>query len=121
MINTDDCWLFAGGKTKLGYGLVWENGKGQPIYRVVYENMVGKIPDKMVIDHLCRVPPCINPEHLEPVTQRVNTLRGTSKIAQQAKQTHCKRGHEFNAKNTLVHWGKRKCRVCDNLRHKGLI
>jgi hypothetical protein len=73
----------------------------------------------LVIDHLCRVPLCVNPEHLEPVTLRENILRGESLSARRARQTHCKHGHEFTAANTYVTVkGQRYCRACDRIRHR---
>jgi hypothetical protein len=66
----------------------------------------------MQLDHLCRVPPCVNPEHLEPVTPAVNTQRG-----EPATKTHCKNGHEYTPENTYIRsgkgkGGKRDCRAC---------
>ncbi len=69
-----------------------------------------QIPEGLEIDHLCRVRNCINPEHLEAVTQRENFLRGI------AVKTHCKRGHEYSAENTRVYHRARHCRLCDKLR-----
>lgn len=73
------CWNFTGTVTPNGYGNVYGGHKGaSPIkaHRYFYEHMVGEIPDEMVIDHLCRNTLCVNPEHLEPVTQSENVLRG---------------------------------------------
>lgn len=69
--------------------------------------MVGEIPPGLTLDHLCRNKVCVNPDHLDPVPGRVNTLRARALI------THCKQGHEFTEENTYV-WtnGWRKCRVC---------
>ncbi|MFK5284023.1 HNH endonuclease signature motif containing protein, partial [Lacticaseibacillus paracasei] len=51
-------------------------GKSQKAHRFMYERLVGPIPAGMQLDHLCRVRPCCNPAHLEPVTQRENIARG---------------------------------------------
>lgn len=71
------CWLFNGRwQSRNGYGrLSWE-GKQTVIHRVVWEILRGPIPDGLALDHLCRVTACANPDHLEPVTVSVNTLRG---------------------------------------------
>lgn len=83
------------------------------VHRVVYEALVGPIPDGMVIDHLCRQPSCVNPAHLEPVTRRENVLRGLTLPAANARKTHCKHGHEFTPENTyLFPTGTRGCRTC---------
>jgi hypothetical protein len=82
---------------------------------MAYEELVGPIPAKMVIDHLCRVRHCVNPEHMEPVTDRINVVeRGTGLAAVRARQTHCIRGHEFTPENTgrQSKSGTRFCKAC---------
>jgi len=75
------------------------------------------IPEGMTIDHVkargCTSTLCVNPHHLEMVTQKVNVLRGDAPSAICAKQTHCIHGHLFNKENTYVYpSGSRRCRVC---------
>lgn len=74
--KTDGCWLWTGGTTTAGYG-VYSVVKGEmtTAHRIVYELLVGPIPEGMQLDHLCRVRRCVRPEHLEPVTPLVNTRR----------------------------------------------
>lgn len=113
--QTDACWIWLGARHRLGYGqLRGESGKLVYAHRYSYELAEGKIPDGLVLDHLCRTPECVNPRHLEPVPQRINVLRGASPDGRQSRQTHCKRGHEFTLENTLRHGGKRRCRECFN-------
>jgi len=71
-----DCWVWTGSKDRAGYGRTWRSTAPFPAHRVAYELLVGPIPAGLVIDHLCRNPACVNPDHLEPVTHRVNILRG---------------------------------------------
>lgn len=117
MISTDDCWLWAGTINNKGYGTVYIGRFGgrawsQLAHRALYEFYKGPIPKRLEIDHLCRVPRCVNPDHLEAVTSRENTLRGEGLAAKAAKQTHCLRGHEFNEANTLLSGRGRLCRLC---------
>lgn len=107
------CWLWSGADNGVGYGRVYLGGIAYAAHRVSYVHSVGPIPENHHVDHLCRVSFCVNPAHLEAVTQRVNTLRGVSRTAQQARQTSCVRGHEFTPANTYHDKrGRRACRTC---------
>jgi len=127
VVTESGCWEWQNFRDN-GYGRIWVGSRTDgsrrltSSHRVAYEEFVGPIPDGMVIDHLCRNPPCCNPEHLEPVTQQVNVaVRGRGPVARQLRQTHCKRDHEFTPENTYMNKGKRYCVECMNLRRKGLI
>lgn len=101
------CWLWTGATT-VGYGRF----RGSGVHRMAYEELVGPIPDGLVMDHLCRVRHCVNPAHLEPVTLAENVRRGLSG-RYQASKTHCPQGHEYSPENTYVtKVGQRKCRTC---------
>lgn len=75
-VTDSGCWEWQGEMNRNGYGRVWINGKRLMSHRVTYELLVGPIADGLVVDHLCKNRACCNPEHLEPVTIRENTLRG---------------------------------------------
>jgi len=110
-----DCWLWTGSSTSGGYGSIGRGRRGEgEIYthRAVYELLVGPIPDGLVLDHLCRVPLCCNPDHLEPVPQAENIARGTRRLP----LTRCKRDHEMTAENTYLNNGRRFCRECIRVR-----
>lgn len=112
------CWIWTGGLVGGGYGQFGVTGQWHKrAHRYAYELVVGPIPDGLVLDHLCRVRCCVNPAHLEPVTQRENLMRGLG--SWNAGKTHCKRGHEFTPENTYVApHGKRTCRTCRNVRQR---
>jgi len=112
------CWIWTGLKTDRGYGQIWINGKMIRVHRWIYEQVCGPIEPGMVIDHLCRIRPCVRPSHLEATTPRQNVLRGVSSAAERAKQTHCKNGHEFTPENTYYRneaQTQRGCRACIKL------
>lgn len=105
---TDGCWLWLGEVDKDGYGKHRIFGRRWMVHRLVYEQVVGEIPDGLVLDHLCNVRNCCRPEHLEPVTTRENVLRWARKI------THCPQGHPYDEENTGYQGGgtRRRCRAC---------
>jgi hypothetical protein len=111
------CWLWLGSKTRDGYGQFSFMGRRTGAHRFAYEWSVGPIPVGCEIDHLCRTRDCVRPDHMEPVTHRVNSLRGNTTSARNAAKTHCPRGHELAGAN-LVPWklrqrGSRECLICD--------
>lgn len=112
--SEDECWEWSGYRQKYGYGRTSLHGKRVLAHRAVYEMLRGPIPDALPLDHLCRNPPCCNPNHLEPVTHRVNILRGEAFSATNARKTHCMRGHPLWGENLYVipSTGGRVCRTC---------
>lgn len=101
------CWEWTSANFRR-YGLFWLNGKTEWAHRLAYELLVGPIPDGLTLDHLCRNPSCVNPAHLEPVTQSENARRANP------PKTLCKHGHEYTEANTILlkSTGKRQCRIC---------
>jgi hypothetical protein len=117
------CWLWTSAILSNGYGRVTIGRIGLLAHRVAYEFEMGPIPDGLTIDHLCRVRHCVNPAHLEAVTNGENIRRGFSPLALRARQTHCLRGHPFDEQNT--YWTRdglgrmgRHCRRCTYERNK---
>lgn len=107
------CWLWKGNPSQTGYGYFWYAKKKRLAHRFVYEWLVGPIPDGLVIDHLCRRRICVNPAHLETVTDRVNILRGEGPPARNVLKNICGHGHPLDDENT--YWypnGERGCRTC---------
>ena len=110
------CWLWMASGTLLGYGQITIEGKRYLAHRLMYELTHREKLHTRGLDHLCRVPSCVNPKHLEPVTQRENVLRGYGLTSQNAKKTMCLRGHPFTEQNTYLQRGVygplRVCRTC---------
>ena len=108
------CWEWAGAKTPSGYGTLRRDGRTVYAHRTAYDLIERAIPAGLVIDHLCRNRACINPAHLEPVSQRENMMRSPVALAAlNAQKTCCKHGHEFTSENTYIKPnGGRDCRAC---------
>jgi hypothetical protein len=120
--HPDECWIWPGVKVGAGYGHISDDRGGRRgmrlVHRVVYEALVGPIPEGLTLDHLCRTPACANPAHLEPVTHRENCLRGQSQWAINARKTHCPRGHAYTDENTQHRRGSRECITCVRARDR---
>ena len=97
-----------------GYGHINDGIHASAIaHRTAYEFSHSKIPAGLSIDHLCRNRKCVNPEHLEAVSMRINVLRGNTLPAKNYLKTACNRGHLFDRKNTHINTrGQRVCRAC---------
>lgn len=111
LMNSADvgqCWVWTGVSNSMGYGRTTFFGKQRLVHRAVYEELRGPIPEGLVLDHLCGTKRCFRPDHLDPVTQRVNSIR------YHQAQTHCRNGHERTAENQRVDpvTGHRQCRRC---------
>ena len=115
--KTEGCWLWIASREGGGYGRFYlTHGHGVPAHRFAYELLVGPIPPGLEIDHLCRNRACVNPAHLEPVTHRINDLRGINPPAMNARKTHCPHGHPYDLLNTYTGYkGCRDCRICHRL------
>lgn len=140
-VEKNGCWNWQAFKDRDGYGeFRFSTEKHKKAHRYSYEIHKDEIPAGLVIDHLCKNPSCTNPEHLEAVTNQVNSERAgsfkglmkfienrspedivkqsllASRAAAEKKlqATHCKRGHEFTASNTYINpkVGHRVCKTC---------
>lgn len=112
-VDANGCWLWQRALSSHGYGSMIIARKQFRAHRLAYEAYRGPIPAGLVLDHLCRVKQCCNPEHLEAVTQRENTRRGSNFIGAFMNATHCKQGHPLSGANIYVYKdGKRRCQLC---------
>ena len=118
--DENGCLNWIGAKDRRQYGFFCLKGRTtdskqitRRAYRLAYEHFIGPIPAGLTIDHLCKNHSCVNPTHLEVVTQKINILRGESFAAKRARQTHCKHGHEFTPENTGHKRTGRYCRQCN--------
>jgi len=110
----NECWPWTRAKCN-GYGMMWSKSKGKSVrvHRFAYEEIVGVIPPGLTIDHVCRNRSCCNPEHLEPVSNKENTLRGEGVTAINARKTHCIHGHSLDEDNVFItSKNYRYCRTC---------
>ena len=109
------CWRVGGYRDRDGYAYFG----GEGAHRFAYKLLIGPIPDsRPVIDHVlangCAWRDCVNVNgHLEAVTIRENTVRGTSFAAVNAAKDRCDHGHEFDLLNTYWYGNRRCCRKCN--------
>lgn len=117
--KSNGCWNWLGTLTSHGYGSVYFQGKSYQAHRAVFSLLKEKVPAELVLDHLCRNRKCVNPSHLEIVTNKENNLRGTSFAAINAKKRECIRGHALKGKNLRSQEVPgRRCLSCDYIREQ---
>lgn len=107
--KTENCWIWNGASHVEGYGLFGIKRRLYYTHRIAYFLKHGKINPNLTIDHLCRNRVCVNPDHMEQVTQQENTLRGKTLAAENSKKTHCPRGHPYDIIDKIGH---RRCSIC---------
>ncbi len=138
-VRGNDCWEWGAYRAKEGYGIARYQGRVWKAHRLAYELAIGPIPSGLCLDHLCRNRGCINPAHLEPVTDAENKRRGVGQLhvtnparpprdiafgnkgLHWAEKTHCPQGHAYDDQNTYRNkLGSRSCRACRNRARDGV-
>jgi HNH endonuclease len=121
LVDQSDCWLWQGAISS-GYGQMKNPLGSTLVHRIVYELLIGPIPERLDIDHLCRRRHCCNPAHLEPVTRSINCKRipvprirelycGPSR--RRMRRPFCEKGHQLSGENLYVSpRGARGCMTC---------
>lgn len=124
-ITPSGCWLWTGARTNKGYGTITVGSqrdgsrRPMPVHRATWQEVNGPIPPGLVLDHFaCDTRICANPDHVRPVTNRENILRGRSLQSSNAAKTECIHGHPFDEANTRISKrGGRECRACWRMRY----
>jgi len=110
-----DCWFWRGALDIGGYGRFRRSSKvgghTDMAHRYSYEYFIRKIPKTMQLDHLCAVRNCVNPYHLEVVTNQQNIQRG---FTARGGKKHCPNGHRYSGDNLYVAPNNNGigCRIC---------
>lgn len=119
-----DCWIWTSSLSSDGYAHFYlASRRGVRGHRWIYELLRAEIPDGLFLDHLCRRPACVNPWHLEPVTNRENVLRGMSPNAIACRTGQCPRGHSLADAyvGRSGRSGRRTCRPCQQTRYRAYL
>lgn len=116
--KTESCWLWTGNTNARGYGLFRVGVKMCPAHRAAFA-VLERLPARhLVINHLCKVRNCVNPAHLETVTQYENLMYSESPVTLNKRKTHCGKGHPLSGDNLYSKPGKygihRVCITCKN-------
>lgn len=120
IVEFDDesgCWNWPMHRvSNSGYGLFGFNGSIVLAHRfsAQFTRELRGLP--LVIDHVCGNPRCVNPAHLEEITQSENVKRGIVRAGPRAPATHCKRGHLLTDENIYSWKHGRYCRTCGRAR-----
>lgn len=112
-IESDGRWEWTAAHSRRGYAQFQAASyQNRGAHVVLYELLVGPVPDGLELDHICRNHGCVNPFHLEAVTHKINLLRGKAPAAINARKTHGDCGHPLFGENLYLWRGRRECLTC---------
>ena len=119
--NDKGCWLWTGALDRDGYAVAATmeiDGKHvQRAHRISFYLAYGWLP--RLLDHIrCDERKCINPDHVEPSTDKKNVLRGKGPTAINASKTRCPKGHPYTGKKFQQGGWVRICQTCRNQQGK---
>ena len=124
-VPTTACWLWKGSINKNGYGKFCLAGRSTLAHRASYIIFVSSIPEGLVLDHLCQIKNCVNPDHLEPITQQENIRRAKAGYINlkplgvifppRIVKPYCAYGHRLNKENILRINQRKVCKTCNKL------
>jgi len=111
-----DCWEWRGRKNPDGYGIFSQGKYDWSFAHRFAFSCVKALHWTTRLDHSCNHRWCVRPSHLAVASIQENTLRGDGPTAQNAKRTHCKRGHELQVVPWRREW--RYCPTCERKRRQ---
>lgn len=117
--TTGSCWTRLHGVRSDGYGGISYKSKPELVHRIIYEALVGPIPEGLMLHHVCRNRACCNPQHLDPMTLSEHTRLEDNVSSRNKLKTHCPKGHPLSGDNVSyippnkrMPTGGRYCRTC---------
>lgn len=114
--SKDHCWLWFGNTTKKGYGRYSAFKQDLRAHIAVYIKFFGSYDKSLILHHTCTNKLCVNPYHMELLTEQEHIFKHQSMAVVNKAKTHCLRGHEFTSGNTRSAKGNRRiCRECARL------
>jgi len=117
-VSINGCWLWSGTIDSYGYGVfVTEKKNTFKAHRLSFALKRGYCSSELTIDHLCKNKKCVNPDHMELITNSENVTRGNGPFMINKRKTHCINGHPLSGDNLVTFeserkLGKRQCKIC---------
>lgn len=111
--QANGCWAWTAYRNPKGYGMTSAGLASRLAHRAAWALAGRALVKGLTLDHLCRNRACVNPDHLEQISNRENVLRGDTLPAANLRKTHCTAGHALSGSNLVTRQnGERRCRTC---------